>query len=91
MRLRWTAPAARDLYRIVQRIQQDSLTAADRVAETLYGGCDGLRDFPFRGRRGRIQGTRELVFPGLPYVLVYRVENQEIDVLRIYHAAQDWP
>jgi toxin ParE1/3/4 len=70
MRLRWTAPATHDLYRIVQRIQQDNFTAAAEVARTLYDGCGNLKRFPYRGREGRIEGTRELVFPGLPYVAV---------------------
>jgi toxin ParE1/3/4 len=92
MRLRWTAPAAQDLFRIVQRIQRENSIAAARVASTLYDGCGSLKDFPYRGREGRIKGTRELVFPGLPYIVVYRIEDQVfVDVLRIYHGAQDWP
>jgi len=90
MRLRWTTLAAQDLYRIVQHIQRDNSTAADRVATTLYDGCATLKDFPYRGREGRIEGTRELVFPGLPYIVVYRIEDQIVDILRIYHGAQDW-
>ena len=91
MRVRWTTPAANDLYSIVQRIQRDNPTAAAVVAKTLYDGCDHLRDFPRRGRSGRIQGTRELVFPGLPYIVVYKVHDQTVEVVRIYHGAQDWP
>jgi len=91
MRLRWTTPAAEDLYRIVRRIQKDNPTAATEVARVLYDGCDSLKDFPRRGREGRIEGTRELVFPGLPYIVVYRVRNEVVDIVRIYHGAQDWP
>ena len=50
-----------------------------------------MRTFPNRGRSGRIEGTRELVFPSLPYIAVYRVHNGAVEVVRIYHAAQDWP
>jgi len=91
MRLRWTTPAANDLYNIVRRIRQDNPDAAAKVAMTLYDGCSGLRDFPRRGRTGRIEGTRELVFPGLPYIVVYRIQDQVVEVVRIYHGAQDWP
>jgi toxin ParE1/3/4 len=91
MRLHWTAPAANDLYHIVQRIQQDNPMAAADVAKTLYEGCDGLRNFPHQGRKGRINGSRELVFAGLPYIVVYQIQNQRVEVLRIYHGAQDWP
>jgi len=52
MRLRWTTPAADDLYRIVEHIQQDNPTAASEVAQTIYEGCEGLSRFPYRERRG---------------------------------------
>ena len=91
MRVRWTTPAANDLYRIVQRIQDDNPSAAAKVATTLYEKCATLKDFPRRGRPGRIEGTRELVFPGLPYIVVYRIQDKVVEVVRIYHGSQDWP
>jgi toxin ParE1/3/4 len=91
MRLRWTTPATNDLYDIVQHIQRDNPGAASDVAQTIYGGCSTLENFPHLGRKGRIAGTRELVFSGLPYIVVYRVVDPVIEILRIYHGAQDWP
>jgi toxin ParE1/3/4 len=91
MRLRWTTPATNDLYNIVQRIRKDNPAAAAEVATILYDGCGGLSDFPRRGRNGRIEGTRELVFPGLPYIVVYKIQDEVVELLRIYHGAQDWP
>jgi toxin ParE1/3/4 len=91
MRVRWTPPAARDLRNIVQRIREDNSSAALDVAAAIYDGCGSLRKFPRRGRLGRIEGTRELVFSGLPYIVVYRIEAQIVEVVRIYHGAQDWP
>lgn len=66
MEVRWTAPAAQDLYRIAIHIRRHNPSAARAVAKTIYDGCESLADFPHRGRSGRIPGTRELVFPGLP-------------------------
>ena len=91
MRVRWTTPAAEDLYRIVQHIKQENPAAAAKVAKTLYEGCSNLREFPYLGRRGRISETRELVFPGFPYIVVYRLRDQVAEIIRIYHGAQDWP
>jgi len=91
MRVRWTTPAADDLYNIVQHIQRDNSDAAADVAESLYDGCGNLRKFPHLGRKGRIEGTRELVFSGLPYIVVYRIQDQIVEIMRIYHGAQDWP
>lgn len=91
MRLRWTTPAAQDLYRIVRHLQKDNPTVPVRVAGTIYDGCDSLKDFPYRGREGRIKSARELIFAGLPYIVVYRIKDEVVDVPRVYYAAQDWP
>ena len=91
MRLRWTMPAAEDLYRIVGHIRKDNPSAAGEVASTLYDGCRALTKFPRSGRKGRIEGTRELVFPNLPYVVVYKIHDEILEIVRIYHGAQDWP
>jgi toxin ParE1/3/4 len=91
MQVRWTRPATQDLQHIARRIRHDNPAAALRVAKTLYDGCMGLEMFPNRGRLGRIAGTRELVFAPLPYITVYRVNNDVVEILRIYHGAQDWP
>jgi plasmid stabilization system protein ParE len=43
------------------------------------------------GRPGRAAGTREWVVHGLPYLIVYRVDEtlDELTVLAIFHGAQD--
>ena len=57
----------------------------------LYDTIRSLTQSPYRGRPGSEEGTREIVFSPLPYIAVYRVKNQTIEVLRIYHGAQDRP
>jgi addiction module RelE/StbE family toxin len=91
MLVRWTAPAAADLASIVEYIRKDNPVAARRVAETIYEGVASLRTFPFRGRIGRVTDTRELVFAPWPYIAVYEIVGDQVWVLRIRHAAQDWP
>lgn len=43
-------------------IVKDRPDSARRVAETIVQGVGALDTFPDRGRRGRVGGTRELVF-----------------------------
>ena len=88
MRLRWTAPAAQDLYQITRYIRRDNPLAARKVAKTIYDGCESLASSPNRGRRGQIEGTRELVFPGLPYIAAYSVHHEVVEILHIWHGAQ---
>ena len=57
----------------------------------VYETIRSLKEWPHRGRPGREDGTRELLFSPLPYVAVYRVTEQSIEVIRIHHGAQNWP
>ena len=92
MRIRWTEPAAQDFTRICDYIEEHgSPAAARRVALAIYQRVDSLAQFPHSGRRGRRSNTRELVFPDLPYVVVYRVREDVVEINRILHASQNWP
>ena len=85
-------PAAEDLERICTWIERDHPDAAKRVAATIYNGIAQLRSFPGLSRvSSRMSGWRELVFAPLPYIAVYRVREEMIEIARIFHGAQDWP
>jgi addiction module RelE/StbE family toxin len=90
MQVRWTSPATQDLEDIVLYIQKDSEDSARTVARTLYDAANSLDFLPSRGRAGRIIGTRELVIPGLPYIIVYEVMDTAVQIHHIYHAARNW-
>ena len=63
----------------------------DRVVQALYEGVGKLRTYPDSGRPGREQGTRELVYPNLPYLAVYDVRDDVVRILTILHGRQRWP
>jgi addiction module RelE/StbE family toxin len=89
--IRWSPEAADDLERIYRRIETDNPAAALRVVQTIYDAATTLQTFPERGRLSRRSGAREIVFsPPLPYILVYRVTSDLVEISRIWHAAQDW-
>jgi toxin ParE1/3/4 len=71
--------------------ERDGPEAARRAALRIYEGIGKLAPFPHRGRPGRKIGTRELVFPGFPFLTVYRVCSDVIEISRILHGAQKWP
>jgi toxin ParE1/3/4 len=91
MEMRWSPEAADDLERIVRYIQRDSPEVARKVAAIVINAVGSLSTFPKRGRMGRIEGTRELVITALPWIAVYRVRDEAVEVARIYHGAQNWP
>ena len=92
MRIRWTDPAVRDFTQICDYISEHgSAATARRVALSIYQGVDMLARFPESGRTGRQPETRELVFTGLPYLAVYRLRGEVVEILRVLHGAQRWP
>lgn len=91
MRVRWTTDAADDLERICDYIARDRPDSARRVAQSVVERIGTLETFPHLGRPGRVQGTREIAFPPLPFVAIYEVREEQIILLRILHGAQRWP
>jgi len=89
MRIRWTPAAAADLGHISNYLKEHHRHYRQPTMRKLYEAIRSLRQWPLRGRVGREAGTPELLFPPLPYIAVYRVREQNIEVLRIYHAAQE--
>jgi len=91
MNVRWSPAAAENLSRIFDYIRPDNLFAAERVVRTIYDSAGSLESFPYRGRVGRVEGTRELVLPSLPFVIVYRVLEDAVEIAAVLHGGQRWP
>jgi toxin ParE1/3/4 len=92
MELRWSVPAVEDLERICEWIARDNAEAARRVARTIYDECTRLQEFPNLGRASRrMPGRRELTLAPWPYIVVYRVKTDAVEISRIFHCAQNWP
>ena len=91
MRLRWTVPALRDLEQIGDYIARDNPAAANRVISRILDQADILMGYPHLGRPGRVRETRELVATDTPYILPYRVRDEEVQILAVIHGARRWP
>lgn len=90
MRLVWTAEALDDRRAIYDFIEFDNPIAALELDELISQCACRLPDFPEPGRLGRIPGTRELV-AHQNYILIYDVAGDLIRVIRVLHAARQWP
>lgn len=65
--------------------------AAFRLAEPARDRADLLAANPQLGRAGRIPGTRELILGDLPFIIVYRLMRDELQILRLLHTSQEFP
>lgn len=91
MQIAWLAEAVQDLIGIRQYISNNNPSAAEDVAEQILGTIDYLRDHPEIGRAGKLNGTRELIIPSLPYIVPYRVRTGIIEILGVLHTARQRP
>jgi addiction module RelE/StbE family toxin len=87
MKVRIMRRAEGDLRRIARYIEIDNPTAARAVVERVLERCADLADFPQQGRPAE-RGRRELVVTGTPYLAVYRIVGDEVQVLRVVHGRQ---
>ena len=90
MKLGWTPEAIADRDAIFDYIEADNPAAAAALDELFSEKAERLTDHPKLGRPGRVEGTRELVVHE-NYILVYDIVGDLTRILRVLHAARQWP
>jgi toxin ParE1/3/4 len=83
--------AEQDLEAAYDYVQQDNEDAAKQLVARIFSAVRMLTRHPLAGREGRVQGTRELVVVGTPYVIAYRIHRDQIQILAVLHGARRWP
>jgi toxin ParE1/3/4 len=89
LKLRWTHPALADLIEAQDYIARDNPSAAQALAQRVWDAAKNLCDHPGMGRIGHIAGTREWVVSDTPYIIVYRVKDESVEILRIWHGRRN--
>ena len=87
----WTARALSEIDAIFAYVAADSPLGAERLAVLIEAKARSLIDQPNMGRSGRVDGTREFVVTGTPYILPYRVRDGRVEILAALHASRHWP
>ena len=80
-----------DIERIYDWIARDSPRNAQLVIDRIYEAIENnIAVSPYIGRRGRAPGTYEWVVRGLPYIIIYRVDDDldELTVIAVIHGAR---
>ena len=92
MRVHWTNRALDLLLLIHEQVAQTSPVYADRLVDRLTARSEQLQTFP---RSGRVvpeyerDDVRELIEK--PYRIIYRVREEQLDVLAVIHSRQQLP
>ena len=75
----------------MERIAPEDPEAAARVYACIRERAAALAEHPGMGRPGRVFGTRELVMEKYPYTVPYRIQDNEAQILRVFHTSQKPP
>lgn len=90
LRLRWTIKALIDFDEAQAYIAHENPTAARMVAERIHAAIERLREHPEIGTPARIREARTWVVRRTPYLIVYRVRSDALEVVRLWHGRRDW-
>ncbi|MEH2142820.1 type II toxin-antitoxin system RelE/ParE family toxin [Nostoc sp.] len=91
MQIKWLRRALRNLEQAHSYILKENPKAAPEVILRIQLAASQLENYPFMGRTGRIEGTRELVISSTPYIVIYRVKEESVEILRVFHTSKRYP
>ncbi|MGD0772408.1 MAG: type II toxin-antitoxin system RelE/ParE family toxin [Candidatus Solibacter sp.] len=91
MKVIWSRRAIRHLVALRAYIARDSEQNAALVVTRILKAVDLLQTQPEMGRPGRVFGMRELVVPGTPYIIPYRVRGERLELIAVFHGRRQWP
>lgn len=91
LEVRFTEIALSDLESTFDYISTENPKAAREIIEQILEGLEQLKKFPESGRAGRRRGTRELVISNLPYIIIYRLNKNSLEILTVLHTKRKWP
>ena len=86
----WREEARSDLAEIITYIAERNPIAARRLKTRLEESVMPLQQHPLLFRKGRVEGTREIVVhPN--YIVVYRVLEAHVEITSVIHARREYP
>ncbi|MDZ8106623.1 MAG: type II toxin-antitoxin system RelE/ParE family toxin [Nostoc sp. DedQUE12a] len=91
MQIKWLRRALRNLEQAHSYISKENPEAAQEVILKIQVAASQLENYPFMGRPGRVEGTRELVISSTPYIVIYRIKEESVEILRVLHTSKRYP
>jgi len=86
----WRKAARADLFSILEYIADDNPDAAQELKDEIEARVSELARHPQMYKQGRVAGTREMLVR-TNYIVVYVEDSATVSIMRVLHAAQQWP
>jgi addiction module RelE/StbE family toxin len=91
MQIIWLKTALKNLDELAEYIAQENPQAAQQMMDAIEIQVNLLATQPALGRSGRVLGTRELVISNTHYLVPYRIKNNSVEILRVFHTSRRPP
>ncbi len=91
MKVIWTRSARIDLGTIKTYYLALNPTAARQIVADIKHSASILERFPEAGRVGELKNCRLLPVSGRPFLLPYRIEDGEVQILAVFDGRRDRP
>ncbi|MBL4743561.1 MAG: type II toxin-antitoxin system RelE/ParE family toxin [Cycloclasticus sp.] len=88
MKIVWAEPAREDLLEIFEYIAEENPSASRALLAEIKERVSVLQNNPQLGRKGRVEGTRELILSGTSYILPYKIKNGDVQILAVFHTSK---
>ncbi len=87
MRVRFLKRAVQDLINIEAYTRKHSPNGAARIGARIKKRADDLGQFPEQGTPSDKAGVRQLYVAKTPYILIYRLKKDEVQVITVLHTS----
>lgn len=87
MRVRFLKRAVQDLLNIETYTREHSPRGASRIGARLKKRAEDLAQFPEQGTESEKAGIRQVYVAQTPYILIYRIKGDEVQIITILHTS----
>ncbi len=87
--MRWTRLALADFEQAHDHISKENPQAARQIAQRILDATERLLEHPHIGRVGEDEESREWHVDKTPYLLIYSIKRDVIELWRVWHESQD--
>jgi toxin ParE1/3/4 len=90
-KIAWLPEAIAEKEDILDFIAEHNVLAALGVDAHIRQQVDQFAEFPMLCRKGRIEGSFELVISRTPYLVTYQLQHDQVQILHVFHERRSWP
>lgn len=91
MKIIWTRLALDDFNQAYHYVSTHNPQFLKNTIQQIEKALENLKNYPYLGKQGRVENTRELIVYQTPFIIPYRIKEDRIEILAFIHGSRQWP